>query len=155
MNRRVVLRGGVIGIGLAVAGCLGGDDGDDAVSSNGEAEEGKKVVWNGEVLEITSVVCNDPGDDHEIGAWSNIADDENRIVFNIREYSGDGYYRVQLMFSHEEGDERYRTNVDIGGGGVEFERGDTSSGMATLEPNSDLAEDLGSGGGEVEWDVSC
>ena len=155
MNRRTLLASGLAGTGLLVSGCLGGDEGDGIAPGGSEAEEGKKVIWNGEVLEITSVVCNDPGDDHEVGAWSNITDDENRIVFNVREYADDGYYRIQLVFSHEEGEERYRTNVDIGDGDVEFERGDTTSGTASLEPNSDLAEDLGPGGGEVEWDVSC
>lgn len=156
MNRRTLLKSGVAAIGVLAAGCLGDDDGGSTGggTGNGDAEEGKRVVWNGDVLEIDTVRCTDPQGNPNFVATFDVMDEEDGIDFRVGEYADDGIYVVQLGFLHEGENERYQRKIDIDSD-IEFEEGDFTSGSASLEPTTDVAEDTAPDGGDVEWDLSC
>ena len=155
MNRRSVLKSGIAGVGALAAGCLGDDDGSsDAASGGGESEEGKHVVWNGDVLEIDSVRCTDPQGNPNFVATFDVTDPDDGIDFRVGEYPDDGIYVVQLAFLHEDENERYQREVDIDSD-IEFEEDDFTSGSASLEPTTDVAEDTAPDGGDIEWDLAC
>lgn len=135
-----MLAGAATGFGALVAGCLG-SLGSDPLD---DAEEGKGLVLDGELAEISFVSC----DQDRFSVSSELPSSEQSYAFYVQPPGGNRDSH-KLLLVNRDTDERYNTTLDEGED-FEFELDDYTTGEATLEQSSG-----GSGSIDVRWDLAC
>lgn len=133
-----MLAGAATGLGALVAGCL------DSLGSDSlaDAEDGRGLVVDGELMEIDFVSC----DQDRFSVATELFDGDQGYYFYVEPPSEEGGDHGLLLVDRST-DERYTASITEGDD-FAFELGEATTGEATVDGN-------GSGSIDVRWDLAC